>query len=162
MNLDLAFAEKIFIATKRSPFFSRLAVFGAAKLVWYLGFAGLIWSILSGHFIKTLLTILLAWVLQLAIAYLINRRRPFQQEHEKPLMKLSWNTPAFPSGHTTISCAGAAAVFVVAPIWGALFFFVAALVAFCRMAVGVHYLSDIIGGAVLGIGVAVLISKLIV
>lgn len=162
MNLDKILSKKIFTVTKQSPLFSRLAIFGAEKLFWFLAIPALILSIVSGKFIVTFSTVILAWILQLAIAYLFSRRRPFEQDHAKPLMKLSWNTPAFPSGHTTISCAGAAAVFVYDPFWGSLFFVLSALVAFCRIAVGVHYFSDIFGGAVLGITVAVFVTKLFV
>jgi len=162
MNLDKKIAESIFLAAKRSAVFSRLAVLGATKLIWLSGAAVFLWGILSGQIIPIILGVFFAWIMQLAVAYLFNRRRPFQQNHEKPLMELMWRTPSFPSGHTTLSCAMAAGVFVQDPVLGTVFFAAAALIAFCRIAVGVHYFSDIIGGAVLGIGVATLVARLIV
>lgn len=165
MNLDQAIAEKIFLAAKRSPTLSRLAVLGATKLIWLLAVAILLWAFFTKYGPRPVLTILFsvffAWVSQLAVAYLIHRRRPFQQNHEKPLMRLIWRTPSFPSGHTTLACAMAAGVFAQNPFWGSVFFLAAGLIAFCRMAVGVHYFSDILAGAVLGIAVATLVSRLV-
>jgi len=181
MNWDKAVSEKIYLAAKSSLFFSRLAVFGARRLVWILG--GLVaWFVISiptpnpspvvatlegevfGGWTRPLvvgISILFAWAVQLIVAYTIHRRRPFQQNHEKPLMELFFKTPSFPSGHTTISCALAASVFVFDPVWGTIFFMIAALVALSRIAIGVHYFSDVIGGAAVGIGIVVIVSRLI-
>jgi undecaprenyl-diphosphatase len=161
MNFDKKIAEKIFIATGHSPFFSRLAVLGATRAIWLLGAAIFLWAGWAGKIAPIFFAVFFAWLLQLAFAYLIDRHRPFQQNHQKPLMKLLWPTPSFPSGHTALSTAMAAAVFVQDPLWGSLFFVFAGLIAFCRIAVGVHYFSDIIGGAFLGIIVAVVVSRLI-
>lgn len=161
MSMDKIIAEKIFSTARGSAFFSRLTVFGAAWLIWLMAFAVFLWGALVGNLLSVACSFILSWVLQLAIAFLLNRRRPFQQNHEKPLLRLLWSTPSFPSGHTTLSCAMAAAVFAHDPFWGGIFFVMAALVAFCRIAVGVHYFSDIIGGAVLGISVAAVVSKFI-
>jgi undecaprenyl-diphosphatase len=64
---------------------------------------------------------------------------------------------AFPSGHATTAFAAAVALAMLAPSlrWPALA--LAALVAYSRVYLGVHYWSDIIAGAVLGalIGAAV-------
>ncbi len=167
MQLDKKFAEKIFSLTKQSAGLSKLAIFGATKFVWLLAASVLLWEILAKHLEKhsvlaLVIGISIAWIFQLAIAYLLNRHRPFQQNHEKPLLELMWRTPSFPSGHTTISCALAAGVFVQDPVWGSVFFVLVALIALSRIAVGVHYFSDIIGGAVLGIGVATVVARLIV
>ncbi|MFH1252735.1 MAG: phosphatase PAP2 family protein [Candidatus Uhrbacteria bacterium] len=179
MNLDKELAEKIYQATKKSPVFSRLAIFGARRLIWILvglvlissspltppphsgqgeGEVGGDWE----RFLVVAIGVIVAWAIQLIVAFTIHRRRPFQQNHEKPLMKLLFQTPSFPSGHTTISCALAASVFVFDPIIGTIFFAVAALVALSRVAIGVHYFSDILGGAVVGIGAVVIVSRLIV
>lgn len=161
MSLDKKIAEKIFLAAKGSAFFSRLTVFGAVRLIWLMAFAVFLWGVLGGNLLPVVCSFLLSWALQLSVAFLLNRRRPFQQNHEKPLLRLLWQTPSFPSGHTTLSCAMAAAVFAQDPFWGGIFFVMAALVAFCRIAVGVHYVSDIIGGAILGIFVATFASVFI-
>jgi len=57
---------------------------------------------------------------------------------------------SFPSGHTTHCFGVAVAVLVLAPRWGAGFVVAAALVAWSRMYLGSHYLSDVLAGAGLG------------
>jgi len=167
MKLDRRLSEKFFKAVEAVPFFSRLAVGGAKNLVWVLVFTILFWQIFVytfevRSFLAVIISVAVVWSCQLSLAYLINRRRPFQQNHEKPLLKILWNTPSFPSGHTSLACAMAAAVFVQDPVWGAGFFILAAIVGLSRVAVGVHYFSDIIGGAVLGIGVGTVVVLLVV
>ncbi|WP_195262657.1 phosphatase PAP2 family protein [Clostridium sp. 1001275B_160808_H3] len=58
---------------------------------------------------------------------------------------------SFPSGHTASSFAAAVVLGYYIKNWRYLFYFFAALVAFSRLYLFVHYPSDIIGGIVLGI-----------
>lgn len=62
-------------------------------------------------------------------------------------------SPSFPSGHSAGSFAFAAFVFVMHRRWGILAAVFASLVALSRVALGVHYPSDILAGAVLGIAI---------
>lgn len=63
--------------------------------------------------------------------------------------------PAFPSGHTTMACAVAAAVHPILPRrWQVLVWSLAAVVAVTRMHVGVHWPLDLLGGAALGTAIA--------
>jgi len=93
----------------------------------------------------------IAAILSNTIKHLIDRERPFITY---PFIeKLSTGgSPSFPSGHTT-------EVFAVATILALLFpdrlfvilvFIWALIVAYTRMALGVHYPSDILGAALLG------------
>jgi undecaprenyl-diphosphatase len=165
MFLKTAIAESLYRLAKSSPVFSKLAVFAATKTIWILVAAVIVWEVVakfsSRSFLVIIVSVFFAWGLQLAVAYLVNRERPFRHNHESALMKLRFNTPSFPSGHTTVSCAMAAAVFAQDPLWGSILFLFAATIALGRMAVGVHYISDVLGGAVLGIGVASLAAQFI-
>lgn len=67
---------------------------------------------------------------------------------------------SFPSGHTAVSFAVAAALFLVDRRIGLVAGLVAASVAFGRVAVGVHFPSDILGGLVAGIASALLVRRL--
>lgn len=62
--------------------------------------------------------------------------------------------PSFPSGHAAISCM--IAVFLSArwPRLAPVFYTVAALVSLSRIYLGLHYPSDVLCGAAIGIGVA--------
>jgi diacylglycerol kinase family enzyme/membrane-associated phospholipid phosphatase len=61
---------------------------------------------------------------------------------------------SFPSGHTASAAAFAVGVALESPRAGALLAPAAAAVAYSRLHTGVHWLSDVVGGAALGAGVA--------
>ena len=63
-------------------------------------------------------------------------------------MPTSWS---FPSGHTSSSFAAATAVFSVNKKWGVPAYVFAAIVGYSRIYLGVHYCTDVLAGAVLGI-----------
>lgn len=63
-------------------------------------------------------------------------------------------SPSFPSGHAASAAAFAVGVAAESPRAGAAVAPLAAAVAFSRLHVGVHWLSDVVGGAVLGAVVA--------
>jgi undecaprenyl-diphosphatase len=61
---------------------------------------------------------------------------------------------AFPSGHAATSFAGATVLSFAFPKLAPYLYVLAAAVAFSRVYVGVHYPLDIVGGALLGVVVA--------
>lgn len=63
-------------------------------------------------------------------------------------MPTSWS---FPSGHTSSSFAFATAVFANNKKWGIAAYILAAVIGFSRIYLGVHYCTDVLAGAVLGI-----------
>lgn len=77
-------------------------------------------------------------------------------------MPTSWS---FPSGHTSSSFAAATAVFSVNKKWGIPAYVFAAIVGFSRIYLGVHYCTDVLAGAVLGVVygiIGVLVVSLII
>ena len=59
---------------------------------------------------------------------------------------------SFPSGHTSSSFAAAVILLQTTPLWlGLLSLIIAVLIAFSRLYLGVHFPSDVVCGAVLGI-----------
>ncbi|MBQ6348659.1 MAG: phosphatase PAP2 family protein [Clostridia bacterium] len=75
-----------------------------------------------------------------------------------PLAK-DWS---FPSGHTTNSLACAWVLFRKAPRkFGVPALILAVLIAFSRLYVGIHYPTDVLGGAVIGLGSACLAMLLV-
>lgn len=127
-----------------------------------IGSAGLIW-IAAGALmtasrktryggIVLLLSLLITWVLNdCLLKPLIHRPRPFETLQE--LVVLVNALPhgfSFPSGHTATSFAAAyAAARTLGRRWAWLYA-VAALIAFSRLYLGVHYPADVLGGAVCG------------
>lgn len=163
MSIDTRASRFIFDATRRSSTLTFFATFGAGGLVWFLaGGAMSVWMfafrpephLLGGPFgrgVFMLASGAVLWSVATALQFLFQRPRPFKVPgHPEPLSSLSWVTPSFPSGHATLAFA-AAAVLTLTTGWVLPFFFAAFLVALSRVAVGVHYLGDVIAGAFLGI-----------
>ena len=95
------------------------------------------------------------------LKFTINRERPYV--HDPLITKLtSGGSPSFPSGHT-------ADAFVIAMSFTLLFsekIFLNILiwlwvlaVAYSRVVLGVHYVSDIIGSAIIGSLIAIIVNK---
>jgi len=71
---------------------------------------------------------------------------------------------AFPSGHSTQAFAVAVAVALVAGPWGGWRFALlplAAVTAMARMYFGVHFVGDVLAGAVLGTSIALLVDRVV-
>ncbi|MFK4099999.1 phosphatase PAP2 family protein [Streptomyces sp. NPDC019531] len=111
----------------------------------------------------------LVWApLAAAIAVLVNvpirgfveRPRPFRT-HEGLEVLVSGKTDySFVSDHATITMAMAVGLFVAHRKFGLFGIALALLEGFCRVYMGVHYPTDVIGGFALGTAVALLLSPL--
>lgn len=101
---------------------------------------------------------------ELILKHLIRRPRPFIINGAIELIIKAPSGFSFPSCHTAICVAMATAIFLFHKRLGIIAYIYAALVAFSRMYLYVHYPSDIIGGIALGIACgigAVALVKLI-
>jgi undecaprenyl-diphosphatase len=78
----------------------------------------------------------------------------------EPLLEVP-TTSSFPSGHSSSSFACAFVLSRLAPRLTLPLFVLAALIAFSRVYVGVHYPLDIAAGAALGIVVAIALLRLL-
>ncbi|MER6455600.1 MULTISPECIES: bifunctional phosphatase PAP2/diacylglycerol kinase family protein [unclassified Streptomyces] len=70
-------------------------------------------------------------------------------------------TTSFPSGHAASAAAFATGVALESPAWGAVVAPVAFSVAASRVYTGVHFPSDVLAGAALGVGAAFLVRRLV-
>lgn len=86
------------------------------------------------------------------IKALVRRRRPSGIEFERPIS--APDKHAFPSGHTAQAFGMVLIAWTVAPWLGLSVLVVAFLVALSRMFFGLHYPSDVIVGALLGLTLA--------
>lgn len=92
----------------------------------------------------------LALVIGLDHASLISRPRPFVDLSITPLV-LHAADSSFPSDHTLLGVALAAPLLWYRPRLGVWLFLWALLVGLARVAVGIHYPSDIVGSAVIAV-----------
>ncbi len=93
------------------------------------------------------------------VSRLVDRPRPFVAHPDGVHLFARHAADAgFPSDHATAAFAIAAAVFVHDRRWGGGLLGLAALLAAGRVAIGVHYPSDVLAGAALGSGVALALT----
>ncbi|MCL1831409.1 MAG: phosphatase PAP2 family protein [Oscillospiraceae bacterium] len=81
---------------------------------------------------------------------LVGRARPCAENPDVALLIKRPRGYSFPSSHALVSFAAAAVVYCADKRWGLAAFVLAATIAFSRVYLYVHYLSDIIAGAFLG------------
>ncbi|WP_030318254.1 phosphatase PAP2 family protein [Streptomyces sp. NRRL B-3229] len=102
----------------------------------------------------------LAVLVNIPIRGFVERPRPFRT-HEGLEVLVSGKTDySFVSDHATITMAMAVALFVAHRKFGVVGILLALLEGFCRVYMGVHYPTDVVGGFALGTAVALLLSPL--
>ena len=105
-------------------------------------------------------SILVTAVVVLAIKFTVRRRRP---EGDWGSIYRSTDPHSFPSGHAARTILLATVTAGLGPVWLALILVVwAPLVALARVMMGLHYLSDVIVGAVLGLCIGLGIAIVVV
>lgn len=81
----------------------------------------------------------------------IARVRPYEINQSIELLTSKMNDYSFPSGHTLAAFEFATAIFLYNKKWGYVSFIFAILMGFSRLYLYVHFPSDVICGAILGI-----------
>lgn len=95
-----------------------------------------------------------------AMKHVARRERPYKAVEEARQMGVPWGGYSFPSGHAS-SCFAAATVLSSAfPAAAPLLFLFAVTVAYSRVYLGMHYPSDVLTGAVIGILIALAVLRL--
>lgn len=97
----------------------------------------------------------------MGLKYTFKRHRPFA-DHPFIVPASDGGSPSFPSGHTSEAFATATSLTMAYPKWYVAVpaYAWAASVGYSRMYLGVHYPSDVFGGAIIGAGTAYLTWKL--
>ncbi|MFF3909569.1 phosphatase PAP2 family protein [Streptomyces sp. NPDC001848] len=90
----------------------------------------------------------------------VDRPRPFVDHQGLDVLVTGKTDYSFVSDHATLTMAMAVGLFVANRKFGLLGLGLALLEGFCRVYMGVHYPTDVIGGFALGTAVALLLSPL--
>jgi undecaprenyl-diphosphatase len=101
-----------------------------------------------------------SFVITPLIRFFYHHPRPFEvlQSVHQLLAESSWS---FPSRHAAFFFALAAAVYLYNKKLGVGFFAAALFMGAARVMAGVHYPSDIVGGALVGVGVVCIVSSIV-
>jgi undecaprenyl-diphosphatase len=110
--------------------------------------------------LKVLFGLLLLYAIQSFTIYLlkfiIRRQRPLPREEMKSKVSKGPGEildPSFPSAHTTFSFMMATVLAFWFPRYQVIFFIVAGFIGWTRIYLGLHYITDIIAGPLLGYGI---------
>jgi undecaprenyl-diphosphatase len=139
------------------PFFIGLSFIGYAGLVW-IALAPSIALLARRHVAFSVsLTAACVWsadLIALGIKAATGRPRPFETIPQADKLIGATVGQSMPSGHAATSFAGAVVLTYLLPRAAPFVFLLAVAIAFSRVYVGVHYLSDVLAGAALGTAVA--------
>ncbi len=151
-----------------SPFFDWAIRFRAVYLLWAMIAAALLFVLVplipkyhrwqKQNMRMVMLVLFSALVARFAVTELIRlaypRPRPFEVLTDVTQLVPHAGGSAFPSGHAALAFAIATAVSFYYPKISILFFLAALSIGIGRVATGVHWPSDIVGGAAVGIATA--------
>lgn len=127
-----------------------------------LGDAGIIWIVIgicmliSKKYRKTGVLVLAGLLMGLIIGNglvknLVARQRPCWMNPDFPLLIANPSDFSFPSGHTQACCIAATVITIKHRKMGWVVIPLAVIIAFSRLYLYVHFPSDVLGGAVMGI-----------
>jgi len=136
----------------------------------FMGNLGLVWVFIiilllcrrqTRHLgIAVLAAILLGQLIgELLLKNIVGRARPFMDFPEIQLIIEAPKTFSFPSGHSASSFAAAVVLSRLGKAEGIAAFIIAALIAFSRLYLSVHYFTDILAGIMLGLLCAFAVLK---
>lgn len=112
--------------------------------------------------LQTAVTMGVTYAVALGLKTIVGRQRPYQQYPGTIVNYRNDHDGSFPSGHSAGSAALATSLSLRYPHWYVIVPSVtyALYTGFSRLNLGMHYLSDVLAGYALGVGVAVLVNAL--
>ncbi|GAB4504431.1 MAG: phosphatase PAP2 family protein [Anaerolineales bacterium] len=154
LQLDARLSNQLRVA-ERPGLLRNIAIFFAhSGDSWFWGLALIVLWLVSDSGWKKWAVVLFGGISVLAVMvmtlkFIIRRRRP---EGEWGGIYRNTDPHSFPSGHAARSFLIAVVVTALGPTWLAIILWLwAPLVSLARVAMGVHYLSDILAGAMTGV-----------
>lgn len=119
-------------------------------------------SVISIFVVKSPLKIILPLIVSALICnlikFIVGRTRPFLVIKDLYINKIGIDKYSFPSGHTTAAFSLATSFCFLIPHLAILFILLALIVAFSRLYLGVHYVTDVSIGMIIGVLINFLIN----
>ncbi len=162
---DASFSQRLRVAEKPGNLqrFAKFFAHSGDSWFWFLGLAIVGWlgtPYWRWRMITFAIGVFATAVLVMIVKFTVRRRRP---EGEWGDIYRSTDPHSFPSGHAARSFMLAVMAVAYGPVWFAVILVIwAPLVALARVAMGVHYFSDVFVGALVGIFMGWLVSYLAV
>lgn len=133
-----------------------MITFLASILIWLMFFGLLVLWVVDGKIKKEIVvhavfTALVAWILTEVIKAFVPSVRPFHLNGFDPLTLTIPQDSAFPSTHTAAAFAMSVTIFKHDKKVGVLYLVMSAMVGMARIIAQVHYPTDIIAGAIIGL-----------
>ena len=159
LELDARLSKQMRVAEKPGALRSMAAFLAHSGDSWFWAAALLLGWLFSNSLwrrweIVELVGISVTAALVMCIKFLVRRKRP---EGEWGSIYRSTDPHSFPSGHAARSFLIAVIATGLSPVWLAIILWIwAPLVALARVAMGVHYVSDVVAGAFVGVVFAVI------
>lgn len=154
LELDNRISQKVRVAERPGALRQVALVFGHSGDSWFWT-AGLLLVVLFGgtvyrHWaLVSLIAVVFGAATVLVIKFSIRRARP---EGDMGQIYRKTDPHSFPSGHAVRTLMLGVIALGIAPLWlGLLLIIWAPLVGIARVAIGVHYVSDVLAGWVLGV-----------
>lgn len=137
----------------------KITALGNSSIIWVLAAVALLCTKKYRKYGVLLLAGLAVGMLagNLALKNLFARPRPCWLDESVPLLIARPRDYSFPSGHTMAGAIGATILTAANRRFGWAAIPLAVLIAFSRMYLYVHFPSDILGGAVIGVGIGLLV-----
>ena len=145
----------------RGRWFAALGAHLGDGLLWMVvGLALAIWgnAFARGVTLVAAAAVLLAAGIATICKYVVRRKRPWEQPR---FYAVKSDRYSFPSGHATRMVAIAVVLAHYVPSVAVAGYLLAAVVAICRVLVGVHYVSDVVAGALIGLASAGIVLALL-
>ena len=166
INIDFSVAER-FLNGAGSPVLDKIMIF-----ITSLGDAGALWiacGVILLIFKKTrtcgvalLFSLAISFLIsQLVLKELVDRPRPFTVIKGAELLIAIPHGSSFPSAHTVTAFASAMSIFCFNKLYGSLALVLSTVIGFSRIYLGVHFVSDVVCGAVLGIVLGFILTRML-
>jgi len=153
-DIDIQLSRIFFDAGEVLP--DWLVIFLASYLIWVMGILIIFFIKKKSNdsfrpLIKIIVSASLAYSISILIGFLFFRQRPFNVLGIDAIIGTNHLDKSFPSSHAAVAFSIAGILFLEYKKSASIFFALAILISLGRSLAGVHYLGDIIGGAVVGL-----------